>query len=68
MKVYWWQGGLHIHPETKEESKALAVVADNLQFGYRSMEVVGGDDTISIEGDNQDSGLAFGNLDDVRQG
>jgi hypothetical protein len=23
MKIFWWQAGLHIEPETKEEHKAL---------------------------------------------
>jgi hypothetical protein len=30
MKMFWWQGGLHIAPETKEESGALEIVANAL--------------------------------------
>lgn len=26
MKVYWWQGGLHIEPENKEETAALMMI------------------------------------------
>ena len=32
MQVYWWQGGFHIHPETKEEHAALKVLIQNLEF------------------------------------
>ena len=30
MKVFWWQCGLHIEPESKEESKALILLVDSL--------------------------------------
>lgn len=23
MKIFWWQGGLHVEPETPEEGKAM---------------------------------------------
>ena len=30
MKVYWWQGGLHLEPESRSEAEALDLVASNL--------------------------------------
>ena len=30
MKMYWWQHGLHIEPESKEEMQKLVVFADVL--------------------------------------
>lgn len=29
MRVFWWQGGLHLDPETAEEGKALQVLCDS---------------------------------------
>jgi len=23
MRIYWWQGGLHLHPESEEDREAL---------------------------------------------
>ncbi len=32
MKAYFLNGGLHVEPESDEESKALFVIASNLKF------------------------------------
>ena len=32
MEVYWWQGGVHIHPESKEERKSLYVLTEALNI------------------------------------
>ena len=31
MKIYWWQGGLHIEPQTDKEFAALAKVTEILE-------------------------------------
>jgi len=35
MRVFWWQEGLHIEPETKEERAALVLLFD----GFRKSTV-----------------------------
>ena len=37
MKVYWWQGGVHFHPESDEEHEALQVLTDVI---FRDLKVV----------------------------
>ena len=32
MKVFWWQGGLHIQPKGSEERKSLIVLARALNL------------------------------------
>jgi hypothetical protein len=32
MKVFWWQGGLHLEPENKNEAQALVTVIESLNF------------------------------------
>lgn len=32
MKVFWWQCGLHIEPETKEENAALCLLIDSAKL------------------------------------
>jgi len=32
MKVFWWQAGLHLEPESSIESESLKVLADNLKL------------------------------------
>jgi len=32
MKVFWWQGGLHIQPESHKEAEALVAVVDSLNL------------------------------------
>lgn len=32
MKIKWWQGGVHVHPETDEERQALLVFTKSLGF------------------------------------
>ena len=31
MKIFWWQGGVHIEPETHEERKTLGVLFKNIK-------------------------------------
>lgn len=33
MRVFWWQGGLHIHPESDVETEAILVLLDALKPG-----------------------------------
>ena len=30
MKAFWWQGGVHIEPESEEERKSLYAITKNL--------------------------------------
>jgi hypothetical protein len=39
MKVFWWQGGLHLEPELSTESEALKVLTDNLKLVDISQDV-----------------------------
>lgn len=39
MKVDWWQGGVHIEPESNEERKALYVLTENLNLTYFRKEI-----------------------------
>jgi hypothetical protein len=32
MKLYWWQNGLHLEPESKKEFDALGVLMKELHF------------------------------------
>jgi hypothetical protein len=32
MRVYWWQGGLHLQPDNEKESEALGVLVESLNF------------------------------------
>ena len=32
MKIYWWQDGVHVKPETEEEREALLVMTKNLDI------------------------------------
>jgi len=32
MKIFWWQLGLHLEPETSEESKALRLLVNNAKL------------------------------------
>ena len=32
MKVFWWQCGLHIEPESNEEHAALCLLLDTVKF------------------------------------
>jgi hypothetical protein len=33
MRVFWHQGGLHVHPESKREGQLLAELFDHLKIG-----------------------------------
>ena len=32
MKVYWWQGGIHIEPESAKEREALFYLTERLKL------------------------------------
>ena len=32
MKVFWWQGGLHLEPENSEDASALRVLSSSLHI------------------------------------
>ena len=32
MKVYWWQGGVHIEPESTKEREALLIIIESLNL------------------------------------
>jgi hypothetical protein len=32
MKIFWWQGGLHIEPESKAEHEAIKILAESLNL------------------------------------
>lgn len=51
MEIYWWQGGIHIQPETEEERKALVVIVNNLNFVKRNNGVKTGPNS-SLQGNN----------------
>ena len=40
MKVYWWNGGLHVEPEDDTERTALGVVVDSLNVVEFDQEVL----------------------------
>lgn len=42
MKVYWWQDGVHIKPESQEERQALFVLTEGLDFVGIKAEIQSG--------------------------
>jgi hypothetical protein len=32
VRIFWWQGGIHIEPEGQRECEALAVLMENARF------------------------------------
>ena len=38
MRIYWWQGGIFLNPESEEEYRALHVLTENLRFTTLSEE------------------------------
>jgi hypothetical protein len=42
MRVFWWQGGLHVEPNGPIELAALKVLCEGLNVGELSHEVHGG--------------------------
>ena len=36
MRIYWWQGGLFLHPETKKEKRGLVTISDSLESSCNS--------------------------------
>jgi hypothetical protein len=37
MRIYWWQGGVHIHPETSDERQALVILWEGAKRGRRTV-------------------------------
>lgn len=33
MRVFWWQGGLHVQPESREEGALLTRLVESVQWG-----------------------------------
>ena len=44
MKIFWWQGGIHIEPETKDEAKILKIVYTSMEFSKYFGSFTIGDD------------------------
>jgi hypothetical protein len=59
MKVYWWQGGLHLQPENEKESEALGLLTDSLNLVNVDHGVPRGPDT---HRGNEDSIVAMHEL------
>lgn len=65
MKIFWWQGGIHIEPESDVESEALLVALQNIHY-ERIKEVdrpQRGDTSKSGEGNGRDLLKYFDGLD-----
>ena len=39
MKVYWWQRGVHLDPESREERSALYAITESLKQ-FKSLKVI----------------------------
>ena len=57
MKMFWWQGGLHLEPKSKEEGEALELLTSNLQFTNLRNKIPSGPLRV-FEGNNQDAVIA----------
>jgi len=53
MRIFWWQAGLHIHPETKEESAALGLLTRALE--ERGLDLSDGHKNGALAGQVQQS-------------
>ena len=54
MNIGWWQGGIHIEPESEKERLALVTISKALGFDrYIGDEIFGLEDEILAQGDNQ---------------
>ena len=42
MRIYWWQGGLHIEPDTDTDRAALEILSDSLKLANVGQGVPGG--------------------------
>ena len=51
MKIFWWQGGVHIDPENQEEREALIVLLDNLKI-LDVKEIIPTPPLIRVQGSN----------------
>ena len=61
MKVYWWQGGVHIEPESQEEREALYFLTNKLNLVNLSHEIPAGP-VGPIKGINQEPVVAVQDL------
>ena len=52
MKMFWWQGGVHIEPETNAEREWLLAGTQILLRGDIVFEALAGE-IVAVEGDNQ---------------
>ena len=55
--MFWWQGGLHLEPESKEEGEALELLTSNLLFTNLSNKIPSGPFRV-FEGNNQEAVIA----------
>ena len=56
MNIGWWQGGIHIEPESEKERLALVTISEALGFDrYIGDEIFGLEDDILAQGNNQKS-------------
>ncbi len=39
MKVYWWQGGVHVEPENGDERRTLSELVKALQTGLKIIDL-----------------------------
>ncbi len=42
MKIYWWQDGIHVKPETQEERNALVVLSGSLNIANLAEQILTG--------------------------
>ena len=58
MRIYWWQGGVFLHPQTTRELQALGVLTDALETAkigrYSEDEIIGVPPRLIKDGDLED--------------
>ena len=52
MKIFWWQGGLHVEPENDDERKALLTLSNTLDGVDLGQELLSGPSN-AIDGNDQ---------------
>ena len=57
MKMSWWQGGIHLELESKEEGEALELLTSNLQFTDLGNKIPSCPFRV-VEGNNQEAVIA----------
>jgi hypothetical protein len=49
MKIYWWQGGLHVEPESREDTEALMRIWGARRISVASQELDEGSTGVVLE-------------------